>query len=67
MSSSTTNEDERLIRIKEVKYMVGFSTSKIYDLIAKGKFPEQHKIGGSAVWKLSEVKEYMSRVTQRAS
>jgi predicted DNA-binding transcriptional regulator AlpA len=62
-----TETEERLIRVKEVKYMVGFSTGKIYDLMQKGEFPKQIKIGGSSVWRLSDIKDYISKVSKQAS
>ena len=58
--------EERLIRVSEVRHMVGFSTSKIYDLMTKNQFPKQIKVGGSSVWRLSDIQNYVAQIAQKA-
>ncbi|MEL7629190.1 AlpA family transcriptional regulator [Pectobacterium aroidearum] len=40
---------KRLIRVPEVLRRVGFSRTKMYDLIKEGRFPDKVKIGLRAV------------------
>lgn len=57
MSSHTKH---RFIRISEVKSTTGLSRSHIYDLISKGSFPRQYKLGERASgWLESEVSDWM--------
>jgi len=58
---STNNKQEVLLRIKGLKEYVPISTASIYKKMAAGKFPLQHKIAGTAFWKLSEVQEYIEK------
>lgn len=51
---------EKLIDINEVKYQTSLGRSTIYDLIAKGGFPKQIKIGSRAArWLQSEVQGWV--------
>lgn len=52
---------ERLIRLKELKGIVGYSATSIWRRCKDGSFPSAVRLGpGSAVaWKLSEVEEWM--------
>ena len=57
MSSHTKH---RFIRMSEVKSTTGLSRSHIYDLISKGSFPRQYKLGQRASgWLESEVSDWM--------
>ena len=50
----------RFIRISEVKSTTGLSRSHIYDLISKGAFPRQYKLGERASgWLESEVSDWI--------
>ena len=50
----------RFIRISEVKSTTGLSRSHIYDLISKGSFPRQYKLGERASgWLESEVSDWV--------
>lgn len=55
----------RLIRLREVKKMVPFCTTKIYKLIKEEKFPKQLKEGGSSVWRLEDVLNYMKNLGEQ--
>ena len=56
--------NNRLIRISEVKHMVPFSRAKIYQLIKEEKFPKQLKEGGSSVWSLEDVLNYIKNLRE---
>ena len=58
---SINEKREVLLRVKGVKEYVPISTATIYKKITAGKFPSQHKIGGTAFWKLSEIQEYIEK------
>jgi len=59
----------RFIRISEVKSTTGLSRSHIYDLISKGAFPRQYKLGERASgWLESEVSAWIqSKITSVGS
>ncbi|MDB4154955.1 AlpA family transcriptional regulator [Gammaproteobacteria bacterium] len=59
----------RFIRISEVKSTTGLSRSHIYDLISKGEFPRQYKLGERASgWLESEVLMWIqSKITSADS
>lgn len=53
-------KSERLIRLKELKIIVGYSSTSIWRRCKEGSFPKAVRIGPSAVaWRLSEVKEWI--------
>ena len=54
------HDDERLLRLKDVQEVIPFSRAKIYELIRKRKFPKPLKVGGSSLWKSSEIQKYIS-------
>lgn len=51
----------RLIRLPQVKAMVGLGTTAIYDKIKKGEFPRQIKLGRLSGWVESEVQDWISQ------
>ena len=52
---------QRLIRLPQVKAMVGLGTTAIYDKIKKGEFPRQIKLGRLSGWVESEVQDWISQ------
>jgi prophage regulatory protein len=51
---------DRLIRLKELKTIVGISGTSIWRRCKEGSFPAAVRIGPNAVaWKLSQVEEWM--------
>ena len=52
-------KDDKLLRISDVMYIVGFSKPSIYRLIKDREFPKPLKIGRSSRWKRSEVLEWI--------
>lgn len=53
--------NERLLRRKDVQEIVPISTAAIYAKMKDLKFPQVHKYGGTAFWKLSEIQEYIEK------
>ena len=58
-------EDERLIRMKEVKRIISLSSASIYRRIRDGKFPAPIKDGNCSFWEESKVREYVLNLSQR--
>ena len=56
---------DRILRIAEVRGIVGICTASIYSYMKKGEFPNQIKIGPRMVgWLESEIQEWIaSQVT----
>jgi prophage regulatory protein len=52
--------NQRLIRLPQVKFMVGLGRSSIYDKIKKGAFPKQIKLGRSSGWVEAEIQTWIS-------
>ena len=53
---------DRLLRLPEVRQMVGLSRSSIYALEAAGKFPKRVAVSERAVaWRLSGVQEFIEQ------
>jgi prophage regulatory protein len=55
---------QRLIRLPEVKALVGLGTTSIYDKIKKGEFPKQVKLGRLSGWIEAEVEGWISQQIQ---
>ena len=55
-------ENERLLRLRQVQEYVPFCRSKIYQLLDKNEFPKPLKVGGSIVWKESQIKKYIEKL-----
>ncbi|WP_157220680.1 helix-turn-helix transcriptional regulator [Flavisphingomonas formosensis] len=54
---------DRLLRISDVKSRVGLGKSKIYALIAEGRFPRPYKLTPKAArWSEREVHAWIERV-----
>ncbi len=56
-----------LIRRKEVERLTTLSRSRIYELMAKGKFPKPARLGSMSVaWVEAEVREWVdARIAER--
>ena len=52
--------DEILWRLPEVLCRTGKKTSTVYAKIKALRFPQQHKYGGTACWKRSEIQLYIN-------
>jgi prophage regulatory protein len=55
---------QRLIRLPQVKAMVGLGRSSIYDRIKKGEFPKPIKVGRVSGWIEAEVEVWISEQIQ---
>ena len=55
-----TKLSETLLRRQEVEKLIGIKCATIYQKIKKLRFPKQHKYGGTACWKMSEIQEYIN-------
>jgi predicted DNA-binding transcriptional regulator AlpA len=51
---------DRLLGLPELRSLVPLSKSKLYDLIARSRFPRPVKVDRSAFWRLSEVEAWMA-------
>ena len=62
-------QDERFLRLPEVKHITALSRAHIYLLISKNEFPKQYKLGERAAgWLESEVLAWMqSKITPTGS
>jgi len=62
-------QDERFLRLPEVKHIIALSRAHIYLLISKDEFPKQYKLGQRAAgWLESEVLAWMqSKITPTGS
>lgn len=61
ISQRESRMSQRLIRLPEVRAMVGLGTTSIYDKIKKGEFPKQVKLGRLSGWVEAEVQEWISQ------
>lgn len=61
-----TNEiTDRLLRMTDVKGRVGLGKTKIYALIAEGRFPKPHRLGAKAVrWSERDITQWVAGVTR---
>ncbi len=56
MNTARNDEPVEFIRLPEVIKLVGYKTSKIYEMAKTGEFPKQVRLGGRSVaWVKSEV------------
>lgn len=53
--------NQRIIRLPQVKAMVGLGTTAIYDKMKNGDFPKQIKLGRLSGWVESEVQEWIGK------
>lgn len=53
------NIEEKLIRIKTVIEYIQLSRSTIYLMVSRGEFPKPIKIGGSVLWRKTEIDAYI--------
>ena len=51
---------DSLFSIRDLRKKLRLSPARIYDLVARGEFPKQIKIGRSALWVESEIRAWMN-------
>ena len=52
---------EKILRLPQVKAMVGLGTTAIYDKMKNGDFPKQIKLGRLSGWVESEVQAWINK------
>jgi prophage regulatory protein len=58
---------DRLLRLRDVAYLVGMSKATIYRKIKVGEFPRPVSSGASVRWKESEIAGWIASLTTRAA
>ncbi len=59
---------DALLRMSEVKRRVGLGKTKIYAMIAEGKFPKPHRVTAAAVrWSARDIDRWVGEVTGSGS
>jgi len=53
--------NEKLIKIKTVIEYIQISRSTIYLMISRDEFPKPVKIGGSSLWRLSQIRDFINK------
>jgi prophage regulatory protein len=65
MISPAEDGTDRLIRLSEVKQRVGLGKTKIYGMIAEGRFPKPYKISSAAArWSAREIDAWIANIRQ---
>lgn len=59
-------DEERILRLPQVKDMVGLGTTAIYERIKSGDFPKQIKMGRLSGWLFSEVQAWINEQVRAA-
>jgi prophage regulatory protein len=68
MRFKLADENVKFLRLKDVLEMVKLSKPYLYDLRAKGLFPQSYKISPKvAVWKESDVQDWMRKQLMTAT
>lgn len=52
---------DRLLTLAQVKDKVALGHTKIYGLIAEGRFPAPHKLGSISRWSEAEIEEWIEK------
>ncbi|WP_260581170.1 helix-turn-helix transcriptional regulator [Sphingopyxis sp. PET50] len=60
--ASHGNRPERLLRLSAVEDRVGLKKSKLYELIAKDKFPRPIKFTSVNVWPESRIEAWIAEI-----
>ena len=61
MDQARQGATDRLVRVKELKTIVGISATSIWRRCKEGQFPEAVRVGpGAVAWRLSEVNAWMN-------
>ena len=49
----------QLLRLREVRVMIGMSSASIYRGVSSGSFPAPVKVGAASRWRLSDLLAWM--------
>ena len=61
-------KEEKLLKITSVLEYIEISKSKLYQMMKDDNFPSPVKIGGSSLWRLSDIQCYINSFkTNKAS
>ena len=55
--------EPQLLRLREVRTMIGLSAATIYRNVAAGTFPRPVKVGGASRWRLSDLQVWLDGLT----
>lgn len=58
---------DRLLRLRDVAYLVGLSKATIYRKLKLGDFPRPVTMGASVRWRESEIVAWIAALTQQAA
>lgn len=58
-------DDKKLLKIKDVMFIVSLSRSFIYKLMSEGSFPKPIKIKGSALWVAADVDKWVEDISNK--
>jgi predicted DNA-binding transcriptional regulator AlpA len=59
-------EGDRFLRLNQIVEMLGIGKSTVYNLMYKGEFPKQIKLGYKlAVWRESDIRAYMDNAVSK--
>lgn len=61
------NENDRFIRISEVRSLIGLKDSRIYQMIKDGAFPRPIKLGTASRWSMHAVQAWMDQQIRSAA
>lgn len=54
---------DKLLRLPKVLELVGIKKTKLWEMIKKGKFPKQKKLGSkTSVWSFTEIQQWIEGV-----
>ena len=67
--SNPTTAQIRFMRKKEVMHRTGLSSSSIYDLMAKGLFPQKITLAGgkSVAWLESDIEQWLKQCLENST
>lgn len=59
---------DRLLRLRDVAFLVGMSKATIYRKLKANEFPQPVSTGGPTVrWRESDIRSWIASLTQRAA
>jgi prophage regulatory protein len=68
VSRPSADAEERFLRLSDVEALVGFKSSKIYQLIQDGDFPAPLRLSERTVrWRLTAVRTWMNEQIARCA
>ncbi len=65
MEKLNTNEDERLLRLKQVLEIIPVSKSSWWAGVKDGKYPASVKYGRSTFWLNSDIQNLIDSITKK--